>query len=56
MNKAITWSMLQKEKAKEEVKEKVKETLKVIGYWLGLGLIAIVVVPVIWFLMLVVLV
>ena len=45
------WSYLQKEKRQKEIRSKVKRFVKVAGYWIGLGLLACLVAPVLWFLM-----
>jgi len=51
MIKKMGWSYLQKEKRQKEIRSKVKRFVKVAGYWIGLGLLACLVAPVLWFLM-----
>jgi len=44
MNKSITWSILQKEKARKELK-------KLILAWLGLIITGLVITPILWIFM-----
>jgi len=51
MIKKIGWSEIQKEKRQKELKEKTKKILMVAGYWLGLVLLACLVAPICWVLL-----
>jgi len=51
----IGWAELQKQKKQKEIKNKIKRFVKVIGYWVGLFLLACLVAPVLWILLVMIL-
>jgi len=51
MIKKMGWSYLQKEKRKKEIRDRIKKFVKVAGYWIGLGLLACLVAPICWVLL-----
>ena len=47
----ITYTVIQREKRQKEIRDKVKRFVKVAGYWVGLVLLACLIAPICWVLM-----